>query len=358
MDRLNGQHSVNMDITVRNAEPSTRRSTRTNLPHNGKNVTLEPSPAYREPMPTLAHTDLDVSPLCLGGNVFGWTADAATSHAVLDAYADAGGNFIDTADTYSSWVPGHTGGESETIVGEWLATRTDRDRFVVATKVGMWKARHGLSARNIHEAIDDSLRRLQTDHIDLYWAHIDDHDVPFVETLGAFHELIEAGKVRHIGASNITGLRLAEAIEAADRHQLTRYVAVQPHYNLLERDFERRDCHIVAREGLATVPYYGLASGFLTGKYRPNAAPGESGRGGGAAKHLEDPRAVGALQALDEIAAAHDTTVAAVALAWLAAQPTVAAPIASARTVEQLAELLPMQELRLAPDELARLSAV
>lgn len=309
-------------------------------------------------VPTIPHTDLDVSTLCLGGNVFGWTADATQSHTVLDAYADAGGNFIDTADVYSQWAPGNSGGESETIIGDWLAGRADRDRFVIATKVGQLNGLHGLSATTVRSAVEGSLRRLQTDHIDLYWAHIDDHATPLTETLGVFHDLITEGKVRYIGASNYTGLRLAEALEDADRHQLTRYVAIQPHYNLLERDFERRDCDIVARERLATIPYYGLASGFLTGKYRPGAAPGESARGAGAAKHLEDDRAVAILGALDEIAAAHDTTVAAVALAWLAAQPTVCSPIASARTVEQLTELLPVQELRLGEDEIARLSAI
>ncbi len=309
-------------------------------------------------MPTIPHTDLDVSPLCLGGNVFGWTADAAQSHAVLDAYADAGGNFIDTADVYSQWVPGNEGGESETIIGDWLAGRPDRDRFVVATKVGQLHGLHGLSASTVRTAVEGSLRRLRTDQIDLYWAHIDDHATPLTETLGVFHDLITEGKVRYIGASNISGLRLAEALEDADRHQLTRYVAVQPHYNLLERDFERRDRDIVAREQLATVPYYGLASGFLTGKYRPGATPGESARGGGAAKLLDDDRAVRALGVLDEVAATHGTTVAAVALAWLAAQPTVCSPIASARTVEQLTELLPMQELRLTLNEIARLDAI
>ncbi len=309
-------------------------------------------------MPTIPHTDLDVSPLCLGGNVFGWTADATQSDAVLDTYADAGGNFIDTADVYSQWVPGNEGGESETIIGDWLAGRADRDRFVIATKVGQLHGLHGLSASTVRTAVEGSLRRLRTDHIDLYWAHIDDHATPLTETLGVFHDLITEGKVRYIGASNISGLRLAEALEAADRHQLTRYVAVQPHYNLLERDFERRDRDIVARERLATIPYYGLASGFLTGKYRPGAQPGESARGGGAAKHLEDDRAVKVLGALDDIAAGHGTTVAAVALAWLGAQPTVCSPIASARTVEQLTALLPMQDLRLTGEDIARLDGI
>ncbi|MBJ7520462.1 MAG: aldo/keto reductase [Solirubrobacteraceae bacterium] len=309
-------------------------------------------------MPTIPHTDLDVSPLCLGGNVFGWTADATQSHAVLDTYADAGGNFIDTADVYSQWVPGNDGGESETIIGDWLAGRADRDRFVIATKVGELHGLHGLSASTVRTAVEGSLRRLRTDHIDLYWAHIDDHATPLTETLGVFHDLITEGKVRYIGASNISGLRLAEALEAADRHQLTRYVAVQPHYNLLERDFERRDRDIVARERLATIPYYGLASGFLTGKYRPGARPGESARGGGAAKHLEDDRAVKVLGALDDIAAGHGTAVAAVALAWLGAQPTVCSPIASARTVEQLTALLPMQDLRLTGEDIARLDGI
>ncbi|MBJ7329280.1 MAG: aldo/keto reductase [Solirubrobacteraceae bacterium] len=302
-------------------------------------------------MPTLANTDLNVSTLGLGTNVFGWTADARESAQVLDTYADAGGNFLDTADLYAQT-------RSETIIGDWLAGRSDRDRFVIATKVGMAAGLEGLSAKTIKTAIEGSLKRLRIDHVDLYWAHVDDTKTPLTETLGAFHDLVVEGKVRYLGASNITGLRLAEALEDADRHSFTRYVAVQPEYNLLEREFERRDCDIVARERLATVPYYGLASGFLTGKYRPGAEPGESKRGARGARYLEDPRGPKLLEVLDEIASAHETTVAAVSLAWLAAQPTVVSPLASARSVEQLAELLPVQELRLGDAELARLSSI
>ncbi|MGE4427965.1 MAG: aldo/keto reductase [Solirubrobacteraceae bacterium] len=308
-------------------------------------------------MPRIGTTDLDVFPLNLGGNVFGWTADEPTSFAVLDAYADAGGNFIDTADSYSAWLPGHEGGESESIIGRWIARRGRRDDIVIATKVFAKPDRRGLSAANIAAAADESLRRLGTDHIDLYYAHYDDPEVPLEETLGAFDDLVRAGKVRHIAASNHTPERLTEALAVADRDGLARYVALQPHYNLVERaGYEGALRDLVAREGLATLPYFALAKGFLTGKYRDADEAGGSPRAEGALSYLDD-RGRAVLAALDETAAAHDTSVTAVAIAWLAAQPTVAAPIASARTVEQLSALLDGARLRLADEDLRRLDA-
>jgi len=308
-------------------------------------------------MTSLGSSGLDVARLCLGTNVFGWTADEAASHAVLDAYVAGGGNFIDTADAYSAWVPGNSGGDSEVIIGSWLARNAARrDDVIVATKVSRLAPNTGLGRDAILGAADASLQRLQTDRIDLYWAHYDDPDTPLEETLAAFGELIDAGKVRAIGASNYTAPRLAEALAVADREGLPRYVALQPHYNLVDReDYENGLAAVVAEHGLATIPYYGLASGFLTGKYRPGGPEVDSPRAAGAAKYLNNGGAA-KLEALDAIAAEHETTVAAVALAWLAAQPHVAAPIASARTVRQLDDLLPALSLQLGEDELAELS--
>jgi aryl-alcohol dehydrogenase-like predicted oxidoreductase len=302
-------------------------------------------------------SDLDVTRLCLGGNVFGWSADRDTSFAVLDAYVAAGGNFVDTADSYMWRAPGNSGGESETIIGEWLAARGNRDDMVIATKVGSWPERPGLSRANITAAVEDSLRRLQTDRIDLYYAHRDDPETAQEETLDAFDGLVRAGKVRAIGASNFTAERLRSALEISDRDGLTRYVALQPHYNLLERaDFETSLAPLLAEQDLVCLPYFGLAKGFLTGKYRPDTTV-ESVRAEGAREYLDD-RGLRVLAVLDEIAAGHNVPVAAVSLAWLADQPTVAAPIASARTTEQLADLLPMLELRLTDDELRLLRHV
>ena len=305
-------------------------------------------------MTRIASTTLDVFPLCLGGNVFGWTADEGQSFAVLDAYAAAGGNFIDTADAYSAWVPGHAGGESETILGRWMAARGNRDRMVIATKVGKLPGLAGLSAPTIRAAAEGSLRRLRTDRIDLYYAHADDAATPLAETLGAFDALVREGKVRHIAASNYTAARLAEALALATRAGLARFVALQPHYNLAHRgDYEGALAELCVRERLACFPYYALASGFLAGKYRPGANVA-SQRAAGATKYLDD-RGLRILAALDAIAAARATTVAAVALAWLLTRPGVAAPIASARTPEQLTELLPLASLRLDADERRRL---
>ncbi|MFI6796410.1 aldo/keto reductase [Streptosporangium canum] len=299
-------------------------------------------------------SELNLFPLCLGGNVFGWTADRDASFAVLDAYVEAGGNFVDTADVYSEWVPGHPGGESETIIGEWMAARGNRDQIVVATKVGSLASRPGLSAANIRAAAEDSLRRLRTDHIDLYWAHIDDAETPLEETLDAFDSLIREGKVRNIGASNYGPERLAEALAISDRNGLARYGVLQQPYNLVERDYEGPLRDVVAAEGLTSTPYFGLARGFLTGKYRPGVEV-DSPRAGQASAYLKTERGPRVLEALDKVAAAHDVAPAAVALAWLAAQPTVAAPIASARDVEQLRPLLAVAGLTLGEDELAML---
>jgi len=310
-------------------------------------------------MTQLGSSGLDVSTLCLGTNVFGWTADEAASHAVLDAYVAGGGTFVDTADVYSAWIDGNSGGESEAIIGSWLAKNPDkRDALVVATKVSQLAPNTGLGRDAILGAADASLKRLQTDRIDLYWAHYDDADTPLEETLAAFGELIAAGKVRAIGASNYSASRLAEALALSDREGLPKYVALQPEYNLVAREeYETHLAPVVAEHELSTVPYYALAMGFLTGKYRPGGDAVQSVRARGAAAYLEQPGAVAALEALDAVAAAHDTSVAAVALAWLAAQPHVAAPIASARTVQQLADLLPVNELVLSADEVDRLTA-
>ncbi|MDX2596278.1 MULTISPECIES: aldo/keto reductase [Streptomyces] len=301
-------------------------------------------------------SDLEVFPLALGGNVFGWTADEKTSFAVLDAYTAAGGNFVDTADSYSAWVEGNKGGESETIIGKWLKARGNRSEVVVATKVSQHPEYQGLTAANIKAAADASLRRLDTDHIDLYYTHFDKPEVPVEEIIGALDELVRAGKVRHIAASNISPERLRASLDFSDREGLARYVALQPHYNLVSRDtYEGPLQDLAAAEGLAAVPYFALASGFLTGKYRPGTQV-DSARAGSAAKHLQSERGQKVLTALDEIAAAHDAPVATVALAWLAGRPSVTAPIASARTVEQLPALLGVAELELTQEESDRLT--
>jgi aryl-alcohol dehydrogenase-like predicted oxidoreductase len=304
----------------------------------------------------LGSTGLHVFPLCLGGNVFGWTADEEASRDVLDAYVAGGGNFIDTADSYSAWAPGNRGGESESIIGRWLAGRRDRDELVIATKVGMLDGADNLSPANIRRSLEGSLARLGCGHVDLYWAHQDDPATPLVDTLAAFDGLVRDGLVRHIGASNHGAPRLAEALATSDREGLARYTALQPHYNLIERaGYEADLAPLAVAEGLAVMPYYALAEGFLTGKYRPGVAVASARADDGAA-HL-DERGLAVLDALDEIASTHDTTVAAVALAWLRDRPGVVAPIASARTVEQLTALLPMATLQLSPGEAASLTA-
>lgn len=304
--------------------------------------------------------DIAITPLALGGNVFGWTADRDTSFQVLDAFVAGGGNFIDTADGYSHWVPGNGGGESERIIGEWFAARGNRDEVTIATKVSTHPEFEGLAPDNVRAAADASLQRLQTDQIDLYYAHFDDENTPLEETAAAFSELVDAGKVRAIALSNYTARRVDEWFKIALDEGLHLPIALQPHYNLVERDFETNGLRDVAEhEHLAVFPYFSLAKGFLTGKYRDASdanAEGASPRAGGALEYL-DARGRETLAALDEIAAAHDTSVAAVSLAWLRAQPTVAAPIASARTIEQLDALLASLSIELAADEVAALSA-
>ncbi|MHB1538761.1 MAG: aldo/keto reductase [Solirubrobacteraceae bacterium] len=296
----------------------------------------------------LGETALDVFPLCLGGNVFGRGAGEEESFAVLDAYVEAGGNFIDTADIYAD-------GSSEEILGNWMAARRNRDQIVLATKVGMARG-SGLSSEQIERAVRGSLERLRTDRIDLYYAHQDDQETPLHETLAAFDALVEAGTVRHIAASNYDASRLAEALDVSAREGLVAYVALQPHYNLLERGgYEGALQELCVQRRLACLPYYALAQGFLTGKYRPGGPRIESRRAQSASSYL-DERGLRVLAALDEIAASHETTLAAVALAWLLRQDGVLAPIASARTVEQLYDLLGMASLPLADAELERLT--
>jgi aryl-alcohol dehydrogenase-like predicted oxidoreductase len=290
----------------------------------------------------LINTNLEVFPLCLGGNVFGWSADQEESFAVLDAYFEAGGNFIDTADVYSEWKPGNKGGESETIIGNWMKARGNRHQIVIATKVSKLSTRPGLSAANIKSALDDSLRRLQSDYIDLYYSHADDETIPLEETLGAYGEVIKSGKVHVIGASNYTGARLLEASKISKENNFPHFVAIQSHYNLMERTEFENDVAPVAKElGISSIPYYGLASGFLTGKYRPGKSV-DSARSESVSKYLHD-RGYGVVTKLEEIASALNTTISAVALAWLRGHNSV--PIASARTVDQLMELLPIVAL-------------
>jgi aryl-alcohol dehydrogenase-like predicted oxidoreductase len=294
-------------------------------------------------MLTLPETDLVVHELCLGGNVFGWGADESGSRAVLDAYKGHGGNFIDTADVYSEWKPGNQGGESETIIGNWLQGQ-DRSKFVIATKVAKLSTRPGLRPENIIAACNDSLKRLQSDYIDLYYSHHDDAEVPIAETLGAYQQLINEGKVRYIAASQHTGARLQEALDTSDREGLPKYVALQDHYNMMERNpFESEQADVVLNNGISALPFYALARGFLTGKYRKGVTV-DSIRAGGVADY-ENDRGYAVVDALTEIARAHNSTPSAIALAWLRANPAVSTPIASARTVEQLNEIIEVVHL-------------
>ena len=289
-------------------------------------------------------SDLTVHPLCLGGNVFGFSADVANSEIVLDYYFDNGGNFVDTADMYSQWAPGHVGGESETIIGNWMKRRGNRAKMVIATKVAKLDTRPGLKPANIKEACDDSLRRLQTDYIDLYYAHQDDPDTPIEETLSAFDSLIKAGKVRYIAASNFTKDRLQESLDIAKKLNLSSYIASQDQYNLMDREYETTLMPTLKANELSQIPFYGLARGFLTGKYRPGVTV-ESVRATGVANSYANERGWKMLEKLDQIAKAKNTSVAAVALAWLRAQPTVSAPIASATKLEQIKEIMPVIDL-------------
>jgi aryl-alcohol dehydrogenase-like predicted oxidoreductase len=305
-------------------------------------------------MITLPKTELRVHPLCLGGNVFGFSADVKNSEDVLSYYFDNGGNFVDTADMYSQWAPGHVGGESETIIGNWMKKRANRGQMVIATKVSKLDTRPGLKATNIAAACEDSLRRLQTDYIDLYYAHQDDPDTPIEETLGAFDSLIKAGKVRYIAASNFTPARLQESLDIAKKLNLASYVACQDQYNLMDRDYETTLRDTVDENGLSEIPFYGLARGFLSGKYRPGVTV-ESVRATGVANSYAHERGWKMLEKLDQIAQEKNTSVAAVALAWLRAQPTVSTPIASATKLEQIKELMPV--LKLSESELQALTS-
>lgn len=292
----------------------------------------------------LGKTDLQVHPLCLGGNVFGWSASPAQSFEVLTAYELAGGNFIDTADMYSRWHTGNVGGESETIIGDWMRERGNRSEMVIATKVAKLGTRPGLSAANIAAAAEDSLRRLGTDYIDIYYAHHDDESTPLEESLTAFNELVTAGKVRYLAASNYSASRLAQALEISRELGLSEYILLQPHYNAIVRDEYEGDLMATAvKENIPVLPYFALAAGFLTGKYQPGIDV-DSVRAGDMPEYMND-RGWSILNALTEIAKHENASIAAVALGWLRAQPGVVTPIASARTTEQLAQILPIVEL-------------
>ena len=289
--------------------------------------------------------------------MFGWTIDEQRSFEVLDAYAQGGGNFIDTADVYGRRGP-HGAGSSERIIGRWIAARGNREQLVIATKVGSFPDLRGLSQSTIERAVEGSLERLGIDQIDLYYAHEDDPDTSLEETLGAFQRLIDAGRIRYAAASNYSAARLREALALGEREGIASYVALQPHYNLLEREYERELREVCETHGPACVPYFGLARGFLTGKYRPGGEEVSSPRAAGVRESYFNERGFAVLAALDEVAAGHGTTVAAVALAWLLARPTVIAPIASATSPEQVAELLPATGLELSDAEIERLNAV
>ncbi len=304
----------------------------------------------------LGRSDLALTPLALGGNVFGWTADEPTSFAILDAFVAHGGNAIDTADGYSYWVPGHHGGESETVIGNWLKKRGRHDDLVIGTKVGWWEKRKGLGRANIIEGCEDSLRRLGVDRIDLYWLHRDDEQTRPDEFLGALDTLVSQGKVRAIGASNFGVTRFAAALEHSRRSGRISFVAQQPEYSLVNREIEKELMPLCTREGIGIMPYFPLASGFLTGKYRTSADKTKSVRGGGAVKHL-DGKGKPVLAALDAVAARHGATCAQVALAWIMAKPAITAPIASATSVAQIEELMGALTLELTPEDLAQLDA-
>lgn len=299
----------------------------------------------------LGKSGLEIAPLVLGGNVFGWTADKPTSFAVLDAFLDAGFNAVDTADVYSRWAPGHQGGESETVLGDWLKERGNRDRVVVITKVGSeMPAGKGLKAAYIQSACEASLKRLKTDHIDLYFSHFPDKDTPIEETLEAHQRLVDAGKVRAVGGSNYDAAGLKEALDKSGGKR-ARYTVLQPHYNLLVRDqYEGALEDLCAKEGLGVIPYFALASGFLTGKYRSEEDLKKSPRGGRMKANFNS-RGLSILAALDKVSKAHGATPAQVTLAWLMARPSVTAPIASATSVAQLKELAPAAELKLTAED-------
>lgn len=302
----------------------------------------------------LGRSGIAITPLMLGGNVFGWTANEAASFAVLDAFVEQGGNAIDTADVYSAWVPGHQGGESETVLGAWLKRSGKRGKVVIATKVGMWPKRLGIKAENIVAACEESLRRLQTDVIDLYQLHRDDESTPAEEYLGALDSLKKAGKVRAAGLSNFKAERLGDAIRTSGAKRLPRVDTLQPEYNLMNREIEADLMPLCAKEGVSLIPYYGLASGYLTGKYRTAADKAKSPRGGRMDKYM-DGKGPAVLAALDAVAARHGATCAQTALAWIMTKPAIAAPIASATSVEQLNELMGALRLELSAADIAEL---
>jgi len=305
---------------------------------------------------TIPQTDLVVHPLCLGSNIFGSNADKAQSHGVMDAYSSHAGNFIDTADMYNQWVEGHVGGESESVIGSWMKKRNNRQSMVIATKVSKMDTRPGLSAKNIFAACEESLNRLQTDYIDLYYSHSDDETISLEETLGAYADLIAQGKVRYIAASNFTPARLRESIKFSEDNNIPAYVAVQDLYNLVDRKtYEGEMSQAVADLGISNIPFYGIARGFLTGKYRPGVTEVDSKRAAGAREYANDKN-YAVLTVMDEVAKNHNVSLSAVALAWLRAQPTVSAPIASARTVEQVEEIVQVVELSMG--EVEKLNAV
>lgn len=302
---------------------------------------------------TIKNTDLSVAPVNFGGNVFGWTLDEKQSFDILDQFTEGWFNFIDTADTYSWWVNGK-GGQSEEIIGNWMKSRGNRNELVVATKVGSETKEHGhdISRKHILKSVDESLQRLQTDHIDLYYTHFDDNKTPVEETLSAYDEIIKAGKVRYIGASNVSPERLKESFEVSREHRLPKYVALQPHYNLMEREkFETQYASLIKEFDLSVFTYWSLASGFLTGKYRSEDDLSKSQRGEGAGKYL-NPKGLRVLEALDQVSSAHHSEPAAVALAWLLANPLVTAPIVSATSTSQLNTLFAAPRLELSSEDL------
>jgi len=305
-------------------------------------------------MVTIPQTDLVVHPLCLGSNIFGSNADEAQSHAVMDAYSSHAGNFIDTADMYNQWVEGHVGGESESVIGSWMKKRNNRQSMVIATKVSKMDTRPGLSAKNIFAACEESLNRLQTDYIDLYYSHADDETVSLDETLGAYAQLIAQGKVRYIAASNFTPARLRESIKFSEDNNIPAYVAVQDLYNLVDRkSYEGEMSQAVSDLGISNIPFYGIARGFLSGKYRPGITEVDSKRAAGAREYATDKN-YAVLTVMDEVAKNHNVSLSAVALAWLRAQPSVSVPIASARTVEQVEEIV--QVVQLSGEEVEKLN--
>jgi aryl-alcohol dehydrogenase-like predicted oxidoreductase len=311
---------------------------------------------------TLGNTDLEIAPLVLGGNVFGWTVDEARSFELLDAWVERGFNCVDTADVYSTWVPGHKGGESETIIGKWLASRGKRDKLVLATKVGMempsgdGSKNKGLAKKYILQEVEESLKRLQTDHIDLYQSHKDDESVPVEQTLEAYAQLIQQGKVRYIGASNYEGARLVKALDIATEKQLPQYTTLQPEYNLHDRQEYEQDLAPVAAEyGLGVIPYFSLASGFLTGKYQSLDDTKGAKRGSRVEKYF-DERGMRILKALKQVAEETGAEQAAISLAWLLAQPTITAPIASATSTKQMESLFAAVELKLSNAQVQQLT--